>query len=122
MAQEEKYEKKVEVKEKPLSETKKVEKTEEISEEPSTIAQPGRAENAASKGGEVIGKGIKKVAGVFEEFTAGVSKEMKSGGPPKQGEQRTQQTEYRAEQTQETSQGKVVEKEKAEKKVTKEIE
>jgi hypothetical protein len=123
MAEEERYEKKVEVKEQPLGGTKKVEETEQrVSEEPSTIDQPSRAENVARRSGKVFGKGIKKVACVVKEFMAGVSEELKSGGSPKHGEQCIQQTEYRAEQTQETPQGKVVEKEKAEKKVTKEKE
>lgn len=121
MVEEKKSEKKVEVKEKPLGGTE-VEKTEkqQVSEQPSTTTQ-ARAENAASKGGETIGKGLKKVASVVGEFTAGVSKEMKPSQPPKQGEQ-AQQTEYRSEETERTKEaapGKVVEKEK---KVTKEKE
>lgn len=46
---------------------------------------------------------------MIEGFMSGVSKEIGSGGPPKQGEQ---QTEYRSEQTertQEATQRKVVE-------------
>jgi hypothetical protein len=122
MTQEEKYEKKVEVKEKPPSSTKRVEETEQkVSEEPSTTAQPGRVESVGSKSGEVIGKGLKKVAGVVEEFTAGVSKEMKSSEPPKQEERQAKQTEYLSEETREVPQRKVVEKEKIEKE-TKEIE
>ena len=121
MVEEKKYEKKVEVMEKPLGGTKRVEETEQqVSEQPSAAAQPGRAENVASKSGESIGRGLKKVASVVGEFAAGVSKEVKPGETPTQGEQQAQQTEQRSEQTertQEAPQGKVVEKEKTEKKV-----
>lgn len=102
MLEEEKYEEKVEVKEKPLGGTKVMEEIElEVSEQPSTTAQIGRAENAASKGGEAVGRAKKKIARVLEDFTAGVSRELKANVPPMQREQEAQQTEYRSELTRE---------------------
>jgi hypothetical protein len=124
MVEEEKSEKKVAVKEKPLSGTKVVEETEtqRAAEQPSDAS--GRVENMASKSGAAIGTGLKKVGKVIEEFTAGVSKEMK---PSEKGEkvQEARKTEYRSEQrerTEDAPQAKVTEKEKVEKKVTKEKE
>lgn len=119
MEQTEKVEKKVEVKEKPLGETKIEEKTVvQASEQPDAAAQPGRAESMASKGGEAIGAGLKKVAGVIGEFTAGISKEMKAGEPQKPGEQQAQVEEQseRIEQAKEPSQVSVTKEERTEKK------
>lgn len=130
MAEEEKIEKKVAVKEKPLggTEVAKETKTQQVKEQPSTTAQPSQTGKVAGKSGEVIGSGLKKVGKVLGEFTAGVSKEMKTDEPPKQAEQevqgaqRTVERSEQREQTQETPQAKVTEKEKVEKKVTKETE
>jgi hypothetical protein len=126
MVQEEKEEKRVVAKEKPLGGTKVVEQTEvqQVKEQPSTTAQPGRAENVAGKSGEVVGKGLKKVASVVGEFTSGLSKEMKSHEHHKQGGvQEARPAEYRSEQREQTGEAprtEVTKKETIEKKVTEE--
>lgn len=121
MAQEEKSEKVVAVKEKPLGGTE-VEKTETRATEQPSTAQRGRAERVAGKSGEILGIGLRKTMNVVKEFTDGFSRKMKSDRPPKQGQQvqRTQQTEYRSEQTRDAPKDKVVEK--IEMKETKETE
>ena len=118
MEQEKKYEKKVEVKERPLGGTKRVEEIEMQAEQPSTASQQSRGESMARKSGEAVGSGLKKVSSVLGEFAAGVSKEIRPRKSPR--EEEAQRTEYRSEQGEqaEASQTEVTEKEKIERKVT----
>jgi hypothetical protein len=136
MQQEEKYEKKVEVKEKTLGGEKVVEETEhkvegdlgedvkvrdvgeQATERSETASEPGRAESAANTSGEAIGRGLKKVSTVVGGFAAGVESGMKEGQVPKE----EQQVKQQAQPTEEAPPTKVIEKEKVEKKVTKEVE
>jgi hypothetical protein len=126
MVQEEKEEKKVVAKEKPLGGTNVVEQTEvqQVKEQPPTAAHRGRAEIVAGKSGEVIGAGLKKASRVIGEFTSGLSKEMKSHEHHKQGGvQEARQAEYRSEQREQTEEAprtEVTKKETVEKKATKE--
>jgi hypothetical protein len=136
MIMEEKYEKKVEVKERPLGgekvmetteqkvegdlgeETKVKETGEQVTERSEDVNQPTRAESAASSGGEAIGRGLKKVSTVVGGFAAGVQSGMKEGQPTKEEQEVEQQTQ----QMEEAPKAKVIEKEKVETKVTKEVE
>lgn len=118
MEEEKRYEKKVEVNEKPLSGTKRVEETEvKIGEQRSAAAAPSRSERMARKSGEIVGSGLRKVSSVVGEFASGFSKEIKPRKSPKE-EAKASQTVSRSEQSEkaeEAHQIEVTEKERIEK-------